>query len=168
MNLQLIPRIVSPYLVLAGIPPPIIENYDSRKNSVQQCMNTTKKIEHVTILNNFTDDLSFGTKWNITTTLKFLYSNKNNTSFTYTKNDFKDHPHQLIFGSCEAAIGNYWFDPWLKKLSDATKKITYMEEFEYDDVVLCLAFVKTAKNILVVYSSDVDNIYFIVIPLMLI
>ena len=43
-----------------------------------------------------------------------------------------------------------------------------MEEFEYDDVVLCLAFVKTAKNILVVYSSDVDHIYFIVIPLMLI
>ena len=63
----------------------------------------------------------------------------------------------MVGGSCSSIIGFFCFDPWLIRISDASKDIIRVEDFASDSVVLCLPSDFTTRKLIFLDSADSGN-----------
>ena len=108
------------------------------------------------LLNHSIDRVSYDTRWNINTIIRYFEGKRNYLSFPDTNPNVKNSHYQLVGVSCAAIIDFYCFDPRILKMTVVAKDPNQVEYSASNTVVLCIASPST-KKMASLGTSDIGN-----------
>ena len=127
---------MSPYFNLFGRAQSINNTSSFGEILSQAFIEAADMIGNSNLINHSNDGVRFETAWKFSTTISSLKDKYNQLSFPDTKYSIKRGRYKMLGGACAAAIGIYWFDPWILRYLGASKEIIRVEYYASDSVVL--------------------------------
>ena len=76
---------------------------------------------------------------------------------TETNHNVNNFRYQIISASCDDIMGSYVFDPCLLNMASVAKLLWRIKDYSSDLLVICLAFSRTIKNLVILlYNNNVN------------